>query len=86
MKQLDGLGLYWTKKHGIRIEYIDYFGKRRKYIPDFLINDCIVEEVKPEKLLKCEKFYIPLKINAGIEYCKRKNLTYRIITEKDLNL
>lgn len=35
MKQLDEQGIYWTKKHGIFIKYIDLYGKLRHTVPDF---------------------------------------------------
>ena len=38
MQQLDDLGVNWTKKHKIKIKYIDGDGKKRYYIPDFLAN------------------------------------------------
>ena len=86
MQQLDKLGVKWTKRHGIRIKYIDYDGKERYYVPDFLINDKIIEEVKPGSLLNSRFFRTPLKTAAGIEYCKLNNLEYRIITEKELEI
>jgi hypothetical protein len=84
MKQLDSLNIKWTKKHGIRIPYIDPIGNRRNYVPDFLVNSNIIEEVKPSNLVKSKVDNNNLKYDAAIEYCKLNNYQYRIITEKDL--
>ena len=84
MKQLDDLKLKWTKKHGIKIEYVDKNGILRKYIPDFLIENKILEEVKPYNMLKFGNN--PLKFKILKKYCKINNLNYNIITEKELGI
>jgi hypothetical protein len=84
MIQLDELKLNWTKKHGIRIKYIDPIGNERHYVPDFLINNNIIEEVKPFNLVNSAVDNNNLKHLAAIEYCKKYNYQYRIVTEKDL--
>ena len=84
MLQLDKLNVKWTKKHGIRIPYIDPLGNIRNYVPDFLIEDSIIEEVKPHNLVRSKVDNNNLKYDAAIEFCKNNNYTYRIITEKDL--
>lgn len=82
MKQLDALNIKWTKKHGIHIPYIDVDGKHRHYVPDFLIENKIVEEVKPKNFLKNKT--IKLKKRAAISFCKKNKLQYRIVTEKEI--
>ena len=86
MQQLDIIGNIWTKKHGIKIKYLDTNGKLRYYIPDFLINNKILEEIKPLVLVNSPTFNNNLKQSAAIEYCKENNLEYRIITEKELKI
>lgn len=84
MKQLDNLNIKWTKKHGIRIPYVDPVGNTRNYVPDFLVGSNIIEEVKPSNLVKSKVDNNNLKYDAAIEYCKLNNYQYRIITEKEL--
>lgn len=70
--------LFWTKKHGIHVEYY-YKGRKKNYLPDFYVEykDGIkkIEEIKgyvdDEELLK-------LKIIAGKKYCKDNNMSYTI--------
>lgn len=64
-----------------RIPYID--GKF--YLPDLEItyNDkVVVEEIKPKIMLS--KMNNPIKFKSANEYYIKKNITYRIITEKEI--
>lgn len=78
--QLDDLGQNYTKKHFIRIQYV-LNGQDRFYYPDIL-NGSILEEIKPSSQLTREKN--KLKFLAAEEYCRTNNLTFKLITEKDL--
>jgi len=77
MQVLDAASVKWTKKHGIRIPYIDSKSRRRYYIPDFKI-DCgetvVIEEVKGYK----GKNY-NLKCQAAREYCMARGWLYFIL-------
>ena len=84
MEQLNEQNVSWTKKHKIKIKYIDKNGIFRYYIPDFLINNVVVEEIKPSRMLNEDNN--PLKFEAGKEYCKNNNLEFKIITEKELGI
>ena len=84
MKQLDESGIIWTKKHKIRIPYVNKLGQKRNYVPDFLVNNTILEEVKPKSLV--DKDNNPEKMLAAREYCKNNNLEYKVLTEKDLGI
>jgi len=86
MKQLDKMVVNWTKKHGIRIEYLDKNNKIRCYIPDFLIENKIIEEVKPLVLVNSKMNNNIFKKLAAEKYCKKNNLEYRTITEKELGI
>jgi len=81
MKQLDDLGIKWTKKHGIVIKYIDEAGKERNYIPDFLIDNYQIEEVKG--WLKENDI---LKAEYAINYCKMNNYNYIFMLGKDFEI
>ena len=68
----------------IKIKYISNNGTSHYYIPDLLISNKTLEEVKPKKLLAL--YDNPEKFNAAKEYCKQHGLKFRIITEKELNI
>lgn len=82
MMQLDDLGCSWSKHHKIRIPYIDESGINRNYAPDILVDGYFLEEIKPDGLLQYSRNQ--LKITAGIEYCSKNNLEFRIINDKIL--
>ena len=66
-----------------KIPYIDYKNSERNYFPDFILNDIIIAEIKPENLKNTP--LINLKKEAAVEFCKDRNLTYKIYTENDFN-
>jgi rRNA-processing protein FCF1 len=74
MKQLDASNVMWTKKHKIRIPYINKRGLKTYYVPDFFIDGCIIEEtkgwIKEGDLLKAK---------IAREYCKKNGYTYRFL-------
>ena len=58
------------------ISYTDKDGIVRNYHPDFIINNKYVVEIKPTNLMKTLK--VMEKVNAGIEYCSKNNMIYKI--------
>ena len=64
-----------------RIKYLDKDGHERSYCPDFLIDNKIVVEIKPEKLQQLD--LVVRKQNAAIIYCKMRNLVH-IITDVEI--
>jgi hypothetical protein len=79
MKYYDSLGIEWTKKHHIRIPYINSKGLNTFYVPDFLlIKENIIEETKGWLNSSVE-----LKSRAAIEYCRKHNMKYRLLLGKD---
>lgn len=86
MKQLDEMRLPWTKKHSIVIPYKSSNGVWKNYIPDFLINGNIVEEVKPLKCIESNFNNAKLKINAARKFCKLCGYAFHVITESKLNI
>lgn len=78
MQQLDSLGLSWTKRHHIRIPYI-YNNIHTYYVPDFLIDGNIIEEVKGWMNIQ-----VKAKIKAAKKYCKKHNYTYRLLLGQEL--
>ncbi|WP_059172003.1 TnsA endonuclease N-terminal domain-containing protein [Bacillus sp. FJAT-27445] len=69
----------------IRIDYI-YQGKQRKYYPDFLVRKTdhkeYIYEVKDSSKIEDENTV--LKTQVGIKYCQENNLSYAVVTEKDI--
>ena len=63
----------------IRIRYSDN-GRDRNYIPDFIINDKYLIEIKPKKLVNSPS--VILKKNAALSYCHSHNLVYKIISPR----
>jgi hypothetical protein len=76
----------WTKRHGIRIGYRSG-RKRRKYIPDILVEyhdgRIILEEVKGYVF---DKMNFARKNLAARLYCNLRNIEYRIIFRDDLKI
>ncbi|WP_276877379.1 TnsA endonuclease N-terminal domain-containing protein [Chryseobacterium joostei] len=72
----------------IEIEYFDG-NIKRKYIPDFYVQyqdgSQEIIEVKYEKDLLEKKDFLELKFKAAREFCSSNNLTFKILTEKEIN-
>ena len=74
MEYYENNKMNWTKKHGIRIEYINENGLKTYYVPDFLIieNDKkILEETKgwiQKSVLK--------KVEVAKDFCRKNNFAY----------
>jgi len=71
---------FWTKKHGFVIEY-NHLGVKKRYLPDFLIENDKILEVKGyvkdiEKFkLKCEaalKYFHKININYDVDFMKNE--------------
>jgi hypothetical protein len=86
MEQLDEMKVIWTKHHKIAIPYKDNKNEIHHYIPDFLIDNKIIEEVKPRKIIKSNYLNTKIKLKAGRKYCKENGYKFRIITEKELGI
>ena len=82
MKYLDSKRMKWTKKHHIYIPY-KYDNNEHNYIPDFLVNNNELHEIKPFFKL-CDK-NTELKFLAAKNYCETKGMTFKIITEKNFD-
>ncbi len=71
----------------IEIEY-SYEGKRRRYIPDILVeyNDGKKElwEIKPKNQTKMPKNLA--KWQAASDYCKKRNIEFVVLTERGLRM
>jgi hypothetical protein len=86
MIQLDTMKSRWTKKHGITIPYQTISGHWRKYIPDFLIDENVIEEVKPRKCIVINFNNAKQKIKAARQFCKIHGYKFRVITENKLKI
>jgi hypothetical protein len=71
MNFYESINVVWTKKHGIRIPYINN-ELHTYYIPDFLVDNKFLDEVKGW-IKPIDK----IKATVAKEYCKQHNLIYR---------
>jgi hypothetical protein len=65
------------------IPYVDSKGKIRNYFADFLINQTIVVEIKPQSMLNYNNN--KYKIDAGKKYCLEHGYEYKLLMENELN-
>jgi hypothetical protein len=79
MKQLDISGISWTKKHGIRIPYVNKNGVKTYYVPDFLVGGNSIEEIKGW-IKENDEF----KAKLGIEYCRNRGWSYKFYLGENL--
>jgi hypothetical protein len=66
------------------IKYIDYNKKERTYRADFFINNKILVEVKPVKLMKTPSNI--LKKTAAEVFCKNNNFEYQMVDIKIMDI
>lgn len=66
------------------MKYIDIDGTERTYKADFLVNESILIEIKPKKLM--ETVNNILKKKAAIVFCKQSGYKYRMIDVKILDI
>lgn len=64
-----------------RIPYISDEQKPKNYLPDFLLNNKLLVEIKPLALLEESS----LKHLSAFEYCEENNYNFMFITEIELN-
>lgn len=72
-------GLIWQSAESkeFKITYKDDDGKSKNYFADFIIEGKRMVEVKPTALQGTK--VVLIKMKAGIEFCKKNNLTFEII-------
>lgn len=68
----------------IKIPYIDYNGVKRNYLPDFILNDKELIEIKPLSLIN--SLENKLKFEAAEKYCEENNLIFKVFTENDFKV
>lgn len=64
------------------IHYVNYDGTNRTYRPDFILNEKILVEIKPKRLMETPGNI--LKKEAAIKFCSKKGLEYRLVDVKIL--
>lgn len=78
IKVIDRYNIKWesgeTDKY--KITYTDYNGTIRNYFPDFIINGKYMIEIKPSRLQNSVN--VKSKSMAGIEYCNKNNMKFKI--------
>ena len=77
--QLDADGKNWRSAEclDLRITYLDYQGKTRTYCADFLVDNCVMVEIKPLRLHTSPS--VLAKKEAGVVFCKERGWAYIII-------
>lgn len=80
---LEKFNLKWKiPDKSFRIKYNDYMGQIRTYIPDFVVEETRLVEIKPKKLQNTPK--VLAKRKAAEEFCKNNNMIYEIIDPDQL--
>jgi len=71
----------WTKRHNIRIPYVDDAGYRKHFEPDFLLERVNgtkeIHEIKGSHLMNRET---ELKMNAAKHFCEVRKMQFKLIT------
>jgi hypothetical protein len=84
MIEYDTKNIIWTKKHKIRISFLNKDGLNSFYVPDFLIdNNGIKSLVEIKGWIKDNDI---LKANAGIQWCKNNNINYIFILGSEMKI
>ncbi len=77
-------GISSIKRANISIKYNDKNNVERRYLPDFILNDCYLIEIKGMAYwIDLEN--LKLKNKFAKKWCKQHNLNYRVITDKDID-
>lgn len=84
MKYYENNNIQWTKRHGIRIPYVNNLGINTYYVPDFLIAKNGVKSI--EEIKGWIKDRDKIKAVIAIEYCKKLRLSYRFILGKEFKI
>ena len=65
------------EKTGIKISYQSWDMRNRTYVPDFLVGDDLVVEVKPQKLMNTPA--VSSKADAAKQFCAMKGWSYSLV-------
>lgn len=72
----------WTKRHSIRIPYVDDAGFRKNFEPDFLVEmtdgSKEIHEIKGTQLMNRET---QLKVLAVRRFCEKRKMKFRLISK-----
>ena len=82
MVSLDQYGVSWKTAECVKIAYKGYDGADRTYSPDFLVDDKLLVEIKPERLMSSR--IVKLKEAAADLYCEEKSLIYQLVDPPDM--
>lgn len=72
------------KPCNLYIPYKTTKGIIHSYIPDFILNDQVIIEIKPKRMLNYGNN--KLKHMAGKEYCEKNGFKYLILTEDEIEI
>ena len=75
----DNSNINWIKNTKLRIPYI-FENKKRNYIPDFILSNVKIIEIKGSN----DKPELPFKCDAAINYCQNNNMVFELISYDDV--
>lgn len=79
IKVIEANNLKWSSAESIRIPYLDWDGTNRTYSPDFIVNDNMLVEIKPSRLIGSKG--VSLKREAAETFCKKIGWTYELVDQ-----
>ena len=68
---------------GLRINYTNLKGNANTYVPDFLVENTLVVEVKPTAMMGLP--LVKAKASAALAFCATKGLTYQLVDPGQLD-
>ena len=82
MERYEQEGVLWTKRHRMRIPYVNKDGLQTYYVPDFLVTRNGVRSVEEVKGWMDES--VKIKALYAIRYCGERGMNYRLLLGKEL--
>jgi len=82
---IERFNLSWesAEKSQYRVSYIDYEGKQKTYVADFIIEDKYMVEIKPKALRNSK--HVADKSDFAKIWCEKNNLKYKITNCRKLS-
>jgi hypothetical protein len=85
---LEKFSFNWKSAENIKIKYLNWENVERTYVPDFIVENKYLVEIKPKRLQKSPNNLY--KKEAAVKYCYENNLKYKltnspiILSSKDI--
>ena len=72
-----------AERKDMAIKYVNFLGRERNYFADFLVDDCVLVEVKPKRLHNSQA--VMVKADAARKFCTQMGWTYKLTDVIPLN-